>query len=664
LAGAAAAAWGGVAISFQVIGPDAGPWPAILGAIGFQAGQPGPPRIIVVRGAAEGQGVDWAARAAGGALVILDGDSAAARSLGFRASSRRVRTVAVEDLRNPGLDIVWEHPVEVLLSETPPQATVFARERHSGVPLMAGFRTGQGGVLWLAVPPGERGYERFPYLLHALADIGAAPPFRSRRLWAFFDSSYRLRVDADYMAGRWLRAGICGLHVAAWRYFEPDRERDAYLQRLIEACHRRGILVYAWLEPPHVSERFWDAHPDWREKTALGDDAHLDWRKLMNLQNPACFRAAAEGVELLLRRFEWDGVNLAELYFESLQGHENPSRFTPMNENVRRAFRSLAGFDPLELFDKTSAHYNARNPAGLRRFLDYRAELALSMQEQWLRVAEEARRFQPDLDVVLTHVDDRLDLRMRDAIGADAASAAPLVSRFAFTFMVEDPATVWHLGPERYARLAGRYERLVRDPRRLAIDINITPRYQDVYPTRQQTGTELFLLVHGAARAFRRVALYPEHSIEAADEVWLAAAAAAVERAAYDGRRLTVRSRDGVGVCWPGPAMVNGRLWPASDGETLWLPAGEHVVEPAGRAPDVRLLHLAGELLDAEPLAGGLSFRYRSSGPAYAVTDKRPRGVELDGTEAPAAPLEAEGRYTVRLPKGEHTVRLWGAGGP
>jgi hypothetical protein len=170
--------------------------------------------------------------------------------------------------------------------------------------------------------------------------------------------------------------------------------------------------------------------------------------------------------------------------------------------------------------------------------------------------------------------------------------------------------------------------------------------------------------VHGAARAFRRVALYPEHSIEAADEVWLAAAAAAVERAAYDGRRLTVRSRDGVGVCWPGPAMVNGRLWPASDGETLWLPAGEHVVEPAGRAPDVRLLHLAGELLDAEPLAGGLSFRYRSSGPAYAVTDKRPRGVELDGTEAPAAPLEAEGRYTVRLPKGEHTVRLWGAGGP
>ena len=50
---------------------------------------------------------------------------------------------------------------------------------------------------------GERGYERFPYLLNALTDLGVEPPFRSNRLWAFFDSSYRSRVDLDYFAARW-----------------------------------------------------------------------------------------------------------------------------------------------------------------------------------------------------------------------------------------------------------------------------------------------------------------------------------------------------------------------------------------------------------------------------------------------------------------------------
>ena len=98
-------------------------------------------------------------------------------------------------------------------------------------------------------------------------------------------------------------------------------------------------MVYAWLELPHVSEKFWDEHPQWREKTAILQDAHLDWRKLMNLADPDCSRAAEAGVQALIARFDWDGVNLAELYFESLYGAADPQRFTPMNETVRADIR-------------------------------------------------------------------------------------------------------------------------------------------------------------------------------------------------------------------------------------------------------------------------------------------------------------------------------------
>ena len=248
------------------------------------------------------------------------------------------------------------------------------------------------------------------------------------------------------------------------------------------------------------------------------------------------------------------------------------------------------------------------------------------------------RRSKPDLDLVLTHVDDRLDPRMRDAIGADSASVLPLLDRYSFTFLVEDPATVWHLGPERYDDLAARYNALTAHRDRLAIDINIVERYQDVYPTRQQTGTELLQLVGRASRVFPRVALYFENSILAADVPWLASAAAVVNRYESDGNQLVVESPNGVGIEWRGAALVDGRLWPAADGETLWVPAGRHKVGPAPRFPAVRLLDLTGELMGADSLAGGLEFSYRSdatcvcSGRQAAPPrgDRRHRGAAAD----------------------------------
>ena len=133
--------------------------------------------------------------------------------------------------------------------------------------------------------------------------------------------------------------------------------------------------MYAWLELPHVSEKFWAEHPEWREKTALLQDAQLDWRKLMNLTNRDCFQAVSAGVRRLATRFDWDGVNLAELYFESLEGMGNASRFTPMNDDVRVLFRQQSGFDPIELFGAR------KDEASRQAFLEFRTELAARIRK-------------------------------------------------------------------------------------------------------------------------------------------------------------------------------------------------------------------------------------------------------------------------------------------
>jgi hypothetical protein len=632
---------------FSVLSEDTGSWPAILSSIGLQKQPAVMARVFVAR-AGSPASPEWPARVERGAVLILEGESSLAEMFEFHRTQENVKVTSLVDVHRPSLPVVWEKPLELPVPSIPSGAQVFARERWTGAPMMAGLRRGAGAVLWIAVPPGVRGYERFPYLLQALGDLGMDPPFQSSRLWAFFDSAYRSRVDVEYFARRWRKAGIAALHVAAWHFYEADKEQDAYLRRLIEACHREGIAVYAWLELPHVSEKFWNDHPEWRERTAVLQDAQLDWRKLMNLANAECFRSVASGVRGLLGRFDWDGVNLAELYFESLEGVGNPSRFTPMNDDVRAAFRAEAGFDPLELF-------GGRKDATSRdRFLDFRARLARRMQEQWLGEIEAVRAGKPDLDMVLTHVDDRFDPTMRAAIGADAATVMPLLDSKNFTFLIEDPATVWHLGADRYQTISERYRALTAHPERLAIDLNIVDRYQNVYPTKQQTGTELFQLVHQAAASFRRVALYFENSLLPPDLKLLPSAAAMVTRFETVGAKTVVESPAGIGLPWKGGAVVDGQPWPVRDDEFVWLPAGAHSVEAAPPSDGPRLLRFNGDL-HAAHIAGPrvLELSYRSQSRAIAVFDRTPAQVSVDGADQ-AAPS----RESILLPRGQHIVTV------
>jgi hypothetical protein len=640
------------AAGFSIIGTEPGCWPRILSSIGHWPSPAVDAQIFVGRPGAPAS-PNWDVKLSQGSILVLEGESVLAASFGFRPSKDTFELTSVQDVHRPGLPIVLERAVEIHRFNLPKDARVFASERWTGAPLITGFRRGAGAVLWVAISPGKEGFERFPYILEAMRDLGMAPPFEARDLWAFFDYSYRTRVDVDYFAARWRASGIGALHVASWHFYEPDPERDAYLKSLIEACHRQAITVYAWVELPHVSEKFWADHPAWREKTGVLQDAQLDWRKLMNLTNRDCFREVARGVQDMLRRFDWDGVNLSELYFESLEGVSNPARFTPMNDDVRAAFRAAHGWDPVEIFS------HRKDAESVRAFLDFRADLVMSMQEEWLAEARKCRSFKPGLDIVLTHVDDRFDTGMKDAIGADAGRVLPLLAKHDFTFLIEDPATVWNLGPRRYPEIAERYAPLTPKPERLAIDINVVDRYQDVYPTKRQTGAELFQLVHLAASAFPRVALYFENSLMKPDLVLLPSAAARVNRVQRIGARTMVDAPYGVGIPWRGPALVDGKPWPARSENVLWLPAGAHTVEPGGKPAPDRLIDFNGTLESAQIVGGsGLEIGYSSPARAIALVEHMPVSLEVDGAAAPLESTESGHFFAVFLPRGQHLIRI------
>jgi len=245
---------------------------------------------------------------------------------------------------------------------------------------------------------------------------------------------------------------------------------------------------------------------------------------------------------------------------------------------------------------------------------------------------------------------------MRDAIAADAARVLPLLDAHSFTFLIEDPATVWNLGAQRYQAIAERYRTLTPHRDKLAIDLNIVDRYQSVYPTKQQTGTELFQLVHQAAANFQRVALYFESSLLPPDLNLLPSAAATVTRIDRVGTKTVVESAAGVGLPWKGAALVDDLPWPAADGETVWLPPGSHALEPAREEDCVHLVRLNGDLQAARRVnASTVEFSYQATARAIAVFDRRPLAIQIDGG---GEPLEFAGPRTILLPRGQHIVTI------
>jgi hypothetical protein len=638
------------AATFQVTGTNAAPWTKILGSVGMQPSNNSPDILVAGAGAAVG------AIPANAQILILEGLSPAARKLGFTEKGATVSVRQICDTHALNMQIFWEQSLDVPEVQVPDGFRIFATERWRHMPVLAGKRTDHGAILWLATTPGLSGFERYPYLLHALVDLGLSLPLRSANLWAFFDSSYRIRADVDYLARRWRQSGVGILHVAAWHNVEPDATQDAYLKSLIEACHRNAILVYAWLELPHVSEKFWADHPAWREKTAVGQDAQLDWRKLMNLQNPDCHREVSREIGRLLQRFDWDGVNVAELYFESLEGASNPARFTPMNDDVRAAFRRAAGFDPKLLFDPSSSYAAEKNPDALRKFLDFRANLASRMQADWLDVIDRQKVPKPYLDVVLTHIDDRFEPGIRDALGADVARSLPLIQARKSMLLVEDPATLWNLGPERYSKLGAKYQELTADRSQVAVDINVVERYQDVYPTKKQTGIELFELVHEAAASFARVALYFENSLEKQD-LSLLPAAATTSTAQSHGAELEVNASEPTRVAWQGPVNIDGKLWPLAASQFVIAPAGKHLLASASGPSTVTISDFNGDIRAAAATANQVELAYTSRSRAVAMLGSPVSSISVDGE--PFWKASGNNPPSILLPSGQHVATFY-----
>ncbi len=608
-----------------------------------------------------------------GGRLITDGKNGLAEELGVKFASSFLKIERMTDLLYPEAPLTLRTSEIMSRFEVEKDDEILCTDAKTDAPIVIGRAHGKGKVLFLGLrfdPMTEQGYSRFPYLIdYVRSFLKLKPNLRREDLELYYDPGFRRNVSVEDLVKHWVADGVRIVHAASWHQY-PTWTYD--YARLIRLCHDNGILAYAWLEPPQVSQKFWKDHPEWQEVNYRGEAVRPSWRYPMALTDSSCFDAVRKLYRDFLTQYDWDGVNLAELYFEAGNGPRNPNLLTPMHGSARARFRARSGFDAASLFDTSSVSYWERNLGAWSAFEDYRVDELVRLHEGFLKMFDEVRLAKPYLDVVVTAMDNIGTPDLRTNYGVDIGRIMRLRSRHQFTLQVEDPESEWSKNPARYLSMGARYRRAAPDSLPIMLDLNIlqfrTETKPTIFPTLIQSGTETFEMVRGAALGAARFSIYSESSVQPQDLRLLAYAASASAAVTPTPDGWSVDSPHQVVLELPTEYRAlrtpdGGRI--SSDMGRFVLPAGRYSVSAERETGLTFLPPSGGELLSISgtltSLVSGnrsITFSYKSTTRCAASFSHNPYAVLIDGREAPNDYGKGFHRFSLMLPAGEHIVSV------
>jgi len=612
-----------------------------------------------------------------GLRLVVAGESPLLSALRIKLGVSEQVGVVV-DQSSPSNHLHWaDWPRVKWISAFPdlPKQILYA-DSSTGHPLAISARRGKGKYVAFAPhldPLSGSGYSRFPTIVNAIfRNLGCKPPFRRQGVDAYFDPGYRIGMSMEATAERWREWGIRAVHAAAW-YYNSSPPFD--YKRLIDAAHKSGILVYAWLEWPHVGKGFWSEHPEWRQKNALLQDANLDWLHLMDLQNPDCMNAAVNDLSRQLE-LDWDGVDIAEFTItgaggEALRGPSRPDYFTSFGTSMRTEFAEVGGFDPLELENPSSTHYWMRDSVGLEKFYQYRKvvnnRLLRRVVEFILDLEKKGKR---DWELIHTIVDNSLHPEFDHLMGFDLNATLKLVKEFDITLNVEDPYMEWEQPPIRYRRLRETLGSLIPE-RASMIDINVVPIHpvsQHGFASERATGAEFLQQLQIASEQRGRVCVYCEWSVFEQD--WpivphTMAGGSTIKKSA-DGWEVNVPVT--VELDWKTKGLspiLDGKAWPCYGDDGIVLPAGTHQLsfKKNEKAPGVdrqplRLVEIGGELIEGQGTEAGIEILYTSPARCLLTLNRPAAKVLVDGIPKDLPVFKGVAGYIVFAPSGMHRISM------
>jgi hypothetical protein len=607
-----------------------------------------------------------------GTCILLDGVTGMSNALNIKLKSNSIYVSQLQDAFFPKDTLFWSDsvlvtPVDTVLTKC--NTICFEEYTRQSVAVTGKF--GKGKFIFYSTlfdPVTDKGYSRFPLMIEYLDRVfGLKALAQRRKVEMYFDPGMRDNsISIENLAKSWRHHNIKVIYAAGW-YFDYGYDYET----LINSCHANGILVYCWLETPMISKKFWETHPEWREKTATLRDAYVDWRYLMNLANDDCRKAVLNAIHSMLISYDWDGVDLAELYFEpSPVGPELPENFTPMNDLVRNDFRNLSGFDPILIFDEKSNHYWKTNNADWKMFANYRKDLCYKLKIDFLDFLTAVKKEKNDFEIMLTVIDVSLTPELSDNIGEDTKHALSLYSMYDISMQIEDPSNCWGLTPERYKKLGESYRKTIDKKDKLIFDCNVVNAHEKGYggfPAQKPTGEEIRQIVYNMSLSDCRPAFYAEDAMNENDFQNISAVLARDTKiAALTNERWEIIAPATVLVNIGGKneqIKLDNKSWFAREDNYAIIPSGRHILEFTGQPLEsggYSLKFISGELKQANFLRDTLELSYTENiNSCYIILDKHPRSIDIDAKKTDCAIyMNNSSEYSVKLPEGDHSIRI------
>jgi len=428
--------------------------------------------------------------------------------------------------------------------------------------------------------------------------------------------------------------------------------------------------VYAWLEPPQISQMFWNNHPEWREKNINGEDVRASWRYQVALTDTQCVKEMEKIFRTFLESNDWDGVSLAELYFESGRGFEQPSMFTPAHPTARAELKQKYGIDLKAAFDSLSPSFWKINPAVKETIVNYRVQKLAAVYESLLTTFSEIAKAKPGFEIIVTALDNFGSPELREQYGIDMRTVLDLQKRFGFVLQVEDPQSRWSSDPYRYAQMRKQYEAFV-DSSKLMLDLNIL-RFRDdkmitPFPTLLQTGTESFHLIKAAGLGIPRLTVYSEASVNPQDLTFFANALASNVQYREANGEISTNSPQSFVLRLPkdiSEIILDGTPLPPFRDNRYFIPAGEHRISISAQAASsfsaqelqTRIMSTSGNVTSASYGLRDVSLAYESVGKMLISLSNMPTALLVDGQPIPFTALKGNDCFSVFLPEGSHTA--------
>lgn len=601
-----------------------------------------------------------------GQNAIITGKSKLSKAIGIDSGyDKKVNSYIMKGHEKENIEI--KNGMDASQFEAPKGFETIAKNTSDGTAVMVVGNVGKGRVIYSSgelAPKSGSGYEYFPFLLETVNKEFKITPAYSRNNGAIYvDIGYHFGVDTPAeLAERAKSWGYDQINVGAWSSMNKDH--IAYYKGIIEEAHKRGIKVFAWFELPMVSIDFWNEHPEWRQKTASGADGKVDWRYLMALENEDCFNAAKEYIKDIMERFDFDGIDIAEMYYESPNlGFEDPSVFTPMNDAFRENFKKKHGFDPKDSFNSKSEYYWKTNEDAKNKIIKERIDLVYTQHKEMLDLVEEIKKDKPDLGTNVTVIDSIAAKGMEEDIGVDASELVKLQNEYNFVLNIEDPFTLWTLGSERYSLIGESYRKIMGKDEKLYIDINIVERKVGAYPTKKQRGVEVYSLIHNASKFTDKVIMYSLASPEKED-MFLAPYAYAYDVIGKEIGKNTYEFDSKHNFIWHldmkgKEVYIDDKKYPVYTEDTIVVPKGRRKVEiKDAKEKGLGVTDISADIKSATYEGESIVIEYDSYGRCFINVDKKPSLIKIDGKEVKPEIKEFNGTYTVILPKGEHTATI------